>query len=256
MNKRNQQLVVAIGIFAVALILSYFSTQKVETKKDADVILVLDISGTMSHQGQYGTKLDDAKKSATEFLNKVDPNLHIGLVTFETDVNLNAPLGSDKTYLKDQINRTSNGDMTSMGDAMALAVDHLMSKGRYNVNKYMVLMTDGLSNYGKYAPEEATPLAVSNNITIYTVAFGSDADTVSLKTIASQTNGQYFYAASGSELVNAFQLIAENISRNPGYYYGSRGLMVVAIFLIVFLPAIVKTGKVAVDAVKAKFMKV
>lgn len=257
MNKRNQQLVVAIAIFVIALILSYFSTQKEEIVEDADIMLVLDVSGSMEDPGQYGTKLDDAKESATEFLGKINPAFHIGLVTFETDVTLNSSLGSDKTDLMNQIDQMTSGDMTSMGDAMAEAIDHLVSKGRSNADKYIVLMTDGKSNDdANYTPEEATQMAVSDSVIIYTVAFGSDAEVGVLESIANKTGGQYFYAASGSELVSYFVQIAEEISRNPGYFYGSRSLMVVAIFLIIFLPAIVKTGKIAVDAVKEKFMKV
>jgi len=262
MSKRNQQLVVAIAIFVIALILSYFSTQKEEIVKDADIMLVLDVSGSMD-----GAKLDDAQESATEFLSAIEQKLHIGLVTFETNVHLNSSLGLDRTSLIGEINQMSEGGDTSMGDAMAEAIDHLVSKGRSDADKYMVLMTDGKSNddeeYCPYLPlcspdgkKCATQKAVSNGVIIYTVAFGEDADTDVLGKIAEETGGQYFYAASGSELVNYFVQIAEDISINPGYYYGSRSLMVVAIFLIIFLPAIVKTGKIAVDAMKEKFMKV
>ncbi|MBU7019062.1 MAG: VWA domain-containing protein [Theionarchaea archaeon] len=257
MNKRNQQLVIAIAIFVVALILSYFSTQEEKTVGDADILLVLDISGSMRDSGQYGTKLDDAKRSATEFLSRIEPEFHIGLVTFESDVTIEASLRLDRTYLINEIDNMAAGGETSMGDAIVLAVDHLWSEGRGNADKYIVLMTDGISNDDKdYTPERATPIAVSNDIIIYTVGFGSDARVDVLQDIARETGGQYFYAASGSELKGYFGKIAEDISRNPGYYYGSRSLMVVAIFLIIFLPTIVKTGKIAVDTVKEKFMKV
>ncbi|MBW3014633.1 VWA domain-containing protein [Candidatus Woesearchaeota archaeon] len=257
MNKRNQQLVIAIAIFVIALILIYFSTQKEKTVGDADILMVLDISGSMGDPGQFGTKLDDAKMSATEFLSRIGPEFYIGLVTFESDVNIEASLRLDRTYLINEVDKMAAGGETSMGDAMVLAVDHLMLEGRNNVDKYMVLMTDGISNDDKdYTPERATPIAVSNDVTIYAVGFGSDARVDVLQDIAKETGGQYFYAASGNELVGYFGKIAEDISRNPGYYYGSRSLMVVAIFLIIFLPTIVKTGKIAVDAMKEKFMKV
>jgi len=257
MNKRNKQLMAAIAILVVALILSYSSTQKKEIVKDADVVLALDVSGSMGDPGQSGTKLDDAKKSATEFLRKVEPKFRIGLVTFESDVYLDASLESSREYLIDQIGSMDSGGNTALGDAMALSIEHLTSKGRSNVDKYIVLMTDGLqTEVIEYDLYEATEMAVSDGIMIYTVAFGSDAALSDLRNIAGQTGGQYFYAASGSELVDRFVQVAEQISRKPEYYYGSRSLMAAVVFLIIFLPTIVKTGKIAVDAMKEKFMKV
>ena len=259
MNKRNRQLIVAAIIFVVALILSYLSTQKTETVIDADIMLVLDISGSMEDEGQYGTKLDDAKKSANDFLRTVEPEFFVGLVTFETKVNLEAPLGLNRTYLKNKIDQMTSGDMTAMGDAMALAVDHLTSEGRDGADKYMVLMTDGRQTSGSLEPSDVLGLAVSEDVLIYTVAFGSNVEDIEvdvLEDIAARTGGQYFYAPSGEELGDHFVRIAEDININVGYYYGSRSLVVAAIFLIIFLPALVETGKVAVDIMKEKFMKV
>jgi uncharacterized protein YegL len=256
-NKRNQQLIVAAILFVIALGLSYYSTQEKEVLKEADIMLVLDVSGSMGDEGQNGTKLDDAKESAIEFLNAVRPEFYIGLITFEDSVILRAPLSMDRNNLISHIEQMTEEGGTALGDAIALATDHLTSEGRSIADKYMVLMTDGMqTTLNRYDWPEAAEIASSENVVIYTVGFGSDAAVGDLESIARKTGGQYLFAASGSELVQSFVTIAKEISRNTGYYYGSRSLMVIAVFLIIFLPAVVKTGKMAVDTMKEKFMKV
>jgi len=256
-NKRNQQLVAAVVLFLIALVLSYYSTQEREEVKETDIMLVLDTSGSMGDPGQKGTKLDDAKESATEFLRIVHPEFRVGLVTFEDFASLESPLSTNRNDLISDVEKMTEGGKTALGDAIALAANHLKSKGGQGASKYIVLMTDGMQTIiNNYDWPKATEIAFSNDVVIYTIGFGSDAAVGDLENIAAKTGGKYLFAASGSQLVQSFVVVATEISRNTGYYYGSRSLIVVAVFLIIFLPTIVKTGKMAVDTMKEKFMKV
>ncbi|KYK35566.1 MAG: VWA domain-containing protein [Theionarchaea archaeon] len=240
MNKRMGQLVVALVLFAFAVILSYFSIEVTEGEP-ADVILVLDVSSSMGDPGTSGkTKLEEAKTAAREFLDTINPSIRIGLVVFADNAQVLLPLTADKSATRREIGRLSCGGWTAMGDGIALATGELPESS--NAARYIVLMSDGESNRGK-PPEEARDLAVTSKIIIHSVAFGNDADRALLRNIAEQTKGEYFFAATGQELVEAFAEIADAINRNPVYYYGARGLLFISVILIIFLPEIVERAR-------------
>lgn len=240
MNRRMGQLVVALVLFAFAVILSYFSIEEKEVRetKPADVMLVLDVSSSMGDPGTSGkTKLEEAKKAAREFIDTINPSIRNGLVVFADDAQVLLSLTSDKDATLKKIDELSSGGWTAMGDGIVEAVEELSESS--NADKYIVLMSDGESNRGK-SPVDARDLAVTNGIIIHTVAFGDDADKNLLQNIAKTTGGEYSFAATGQNLVDAFTEIAEGINQNPVYYYGSRGLLFISVILIIFLPEIVE----------------
>lgn len=242
MNRRMGQLVVALILFASAVILSYFSIEEktVRETDPADVMLTLDVSSSMGDPGTSGkTKLKEAKKAAREFLDTINPSIRNGLVVFADDAHLLSSLTADKSAVQKKIDDLSSGGWTAMGDGIGLAVGELSESS--NDAKYVVLMSDGESNRKRsYNPEEARDLAVTNEVIIHTVAFGKDADRIVLQNIAGTTGGKYFSAATGKDLVDAFTTIAGEINQNPVYYYGSRGLLFISVILIIFLPEIVE----------------
>lgn len=254
MDKRKQQLIAALVLFAIAVVLSYFS---VEEKKvgsgsgEADVMLVIDVSGSMS-----GDKLEDAKNAASEFLNTLDTSHRVGLISFSGNAQLMSHLTDDRNALVQSVNQLNTIGSTAMGDGMVLGANTLSTEGEGNRTLCMVLMTDGHHNAGRSSPDEGLRKLKSKGIITYTVGFGIGADAPLLQKIATETGGRYLYAASGTQLSNAFVGIANIINRNPVYYYGSRGLMILALVLIIFLPEF-KKGIVAVkDGIEEISIKV
>jgi hypothetical protein len=97
---------------------------------------------------------------------------------------------------------------------------------------------------------------------VYTVGFGSDADTALLESIAQRTGGQYYFAGTGAELVQAFGTVANTLvtvsaattliqtgvavtttantvlTVSRPVHYGSRAMILLALPLIIFLPQI------------------
>jgi uncharacterized protein YegL len=243
MNRRMGQLVVALVLFACAVILSYFSIEEKGGKtQSADVMLVLDVSNSMNDTGTTGeAKIEEAKRAALEFLGTIDPSFRIGLITFSDDVRLISTLTKDKAIIIDKINSLSADGNTALGDGIAAGVDELSSKGAPNAAKYIVLMTDGQpTKQIKYSPKEAKNMAVKNEVIVHSVAFGYDADQDLLRDISRATGGQYFFAATGQDLVTKFAEVAGVINQKLAYYYGSRGLIFISVILIIFLPEIVE----------------
>lgn len=241
-------MVIAVILFGLAVTLCYYSIEVEQGGSgDVDIMLVLDVSGSMTDPGTTGkTKVDEAKDAAFEFLNVIDPNYRVGLISFSTTAQLEAGLTKDRGTLQNKVSQLSASGETALGDGIGLGIEEFSRSGRQGA-RYIVLMTDGLSNQSsKYTPERARNLAKNEGIIVHSVAFGSDADALLLKEISSQTGGIYSFAATGADLVKAFGQIAEVINRKPIYYYGSRALLFVSVILIIFLPEIVKRTRMTI----------
>jgi uncharacterized protein YegL len=241
-------MVIAVILFGLAVIFCYYSIEVEQgSSGNVDIMLVLDVSGSMSDPGITGkTKLDEAKDAAFEFLNVIDPDYRVGLVSFSTAAQLEAGLTKDNDIIQNKVSLLSASEETALGDGIGLGIEELSKSGKQGA-QYIVLMTDGLSNQSsKYTPEHARDLARNEGIIVHSVAFGSDADAVLLKEISSKTGGIYFFAATGADLVKVFGQIAEVINRKPIYYYGSRALLFVSVILIIFLPEIVRRTRMTI----------
>ncbi|MGC1122165.1 MAG: VWA domain-containing protein [Candidatus Methanofastidiosia archaeon] len=242
MNRRLGQMVVAVILFGLAVILCYYSIEVEQAgPSDVEIILVLDVSGSMGDLGTTGKpKVDEARDAAFEFLSVIDPDYEVGLVSFADAAQVESGLTKSKDTIRNKVSQLPAGGQTAMGDGIGLGIEELSRSNKPGA-QYIVLMTDGLSNQSnKYTPEQSSNLARNKGIIVHSVAFGSDADAALLKKISDKTGGKYFFAATGADLVSVFGKIAEVINRRPIYYYGSRALLFVSVILIIFLPEIVR----------------
>jgi len=238
----------SIVIIAAAVILSYYSLVASERTSQVvgqtDVYLVLDTSGSMGDPSGTTTKIGHAQASASEFVNIIKPdrnaNFTIGLISFDDQAVPLVHLTHDRNSLLNAISSLNADGETALGDALQLAVELLLQEGRQGARRVVLLMSDGLSNADQFSsPEEAANFASVNGIRVFTVAFGSDADTSLLRNIAQQTQGDYYYAGTGAELVQSFSSAAQTLlTVSPEAHYGSRLLMLIALPLIVFLPQV------------------
>lgn len=202
-----------------------------------DIVLALDVSGSMLAQDFQPTRLDAAKKVAAEFIND-RPNDKIGLVIFAGESFTQCPLTTDHRVLLNLLNDVKFGlveDGTAIGLGLANCVNRL--KDSQSKSRVVILLTDGANNAGQIAPQTAAELAASYNIKVYTIAIGSkgaapirdpytgrtyyqefDMDEGTLKKIAETTNGQFFEANNNQKLKEVYDQIDQmetyNISTN------------------------------------------
>ena len=184
-----------------------------------DVILVIDRSGSMS------TKLDKMKEAAIAFIDSIDTSTHrIGIVVYDTDVTSYA-LSTDKTKLKQYIEKIQYQGSTNISAAIDESVKLLKSK-RSNAQGAIVLMTDGVANYYGNPPvsaSEETSLAAAvssaerakaSGYVFYTVALCNSAnadENKNLKKMATSEADHYFTN------VNGLVTVYEQISAKIGY---------------------------------------
>ena len=191
-----------------------------------DIVLALDISGSMSAKDFNPSRFTAAKDVAAKFVNQRE-NDNIGLVVFAGESLSLMPLTNDRGALLNAINRIEMGDLTdgtAIGDGLVSAINRIVS-GKAK-SKSIILLTDGTNNAGDVPPSTAAQIAKQKGVKIYTIGVGTNGsikvtdpygfstttietkiDEESLKEIAELTNGKYFRATDEKVLRKVFEEI-------------------------------------------------
>lgn len=220
---------IVLIIIVIARPQSVNSWEETETK-GIDIILALDVSGSMLSQDLQPDRLQAAKKVASEFVTD-RKNDNIGLVIFAGESFTQCPLTTDHKVLLNLLNEIQFGiidDGTAIGLGLATSVNRL--KDSESDSRVVILLTDGTNNSGQIAPLTAADLARSYGIRVYTVGVGTtgmaptpvqtpfgirmqnmpvDIDEKTLTDIAVMTGGQYFRAQDTEGLRQVYEEIDE-----------------------------------------------
>jgi len=192
-----------------------------------DLMLAVDVSGSMEAldftlNGRPANRLDCVKAVVSKFI-EARPDDRIGLVAFAGAPYLVSPLTLDHEWLQQNLDRVRTGmveDSTAIGSALAAAVNRL--RDQPSKSKVVVLLTDGMNNSGKVAPQTAAEAARAMGVKVYTIGAGAqgeapvpvkdqfgnqqivmakvDVDEATLKRIASETGGKFFRATDTDSL--------------------------------------------------------
>ena len=192
-----------------------------------DLMLAIDVSGSMEALDftlgdQRASRVEVVKSVVSKFI-EARPNDRIGLVAFAGAPYLVSPLTLDHDWLKQNLDHVKTGlieDGTAIGSALANAVNRL--RDQPSKSKVIVLLTDGMNNAGKVAPQTAAETARAMGVKVYTIAAGSrgeaptpvkdqfgrhrivmakvDVDEETLQKIATETGGKFFRATDTGSL--------------------------------------------------------
>jgi Ca-activated chloride channel family protein len=220
-------LAVVLLIIALARPQTSLSRQDISVE-GIDLVIALDVSGSMLAMDFKPDRLDAAKDLAIEFIDG-RPNDRIGLVIFSGETFTQCPLTTDHAVLKNLFRDIHSGmidDGTALGDGLATAVNRL--RGSKAVSKVIILLTDGVNNMGSLDPRSAAEIAKLYGIRIYTIGIGSmgqapypvqtpfglqtqmmevKIDEPLLMEIAKGTDGKYFRATNNAKLRAIYQEI-------------------------------------------------
>jgi Ca-activated chloride channel homolog len=219
---------------AMILLIVAFARPQSTTKRQnvsiegIDIVLGLDISGSMLAQDLKPDRLEAAKDVSLEFF-KGRPNDRIGLVVFAGEAFTQCPLTTDHVIIEDMLDDIKSGiiqDGTAIGDGLATAINRL--KESQAVSKVIILLTDGQNNAGSIAPLSAAEIAKIYGIRIYTIGVGTmgfapypvqtpfgvqyqnmevKIDEDLLQKVANMTDGKYFRATDNTKLKEVYQEI-------------------------------------------------
>ena len=192
-----------------------------QSTEGIDIMMALDISGTMLAEDLRPNRLEAAKKVASDFV-IARPNDQIGLVVFAGESFTQCPLTTDHAVLVNLFQSVEYGmveDGTAIGLGLANAVNRM--KDSETKSKVIILLTDGSNNRGDIDPQTAAEIAKTYGIRVYTIGVGSygqarvpvqtpigkqyitmdnEFDETTLRSIAETTGGQYFRAKDNTSL--------------------------------------------------------
>lgn len=190
-----------------------------------DIVLCIDVSGSMLAQDLKPNRMEAAKEVAASFVSN-RPTDRIGLVIFSGESFTLCPITTDQPNLKAQIYNIRSGqleDGTAIGDGLGTSVERL--KSSKTKTKVVILLTDGENNGGFIDPNTAKELAKSLGVRVYTIGVGTDGsapvpvrtdvgvvmqeekvniDEKLLTQIAKETGGNYFRAKDNEQLKNIY----------------------------------------------------
>lgn len=191
-----------------------------------DIIIAMDISGSMSATDFKPNRFNAAKEVATSFVNS-RKNDNMGLVVFAGESLSLMPLTNDRAALVNAIANVEMGDLqdgTAIGDGLSSAINRI-SQGKAK-SKSVILLTDGSNNAGDVPPATAAQIAKQKGIKIYTIGVGTNGkmqiadpygfstttletkiDEPLLKNMANLTGGKYFRAKDERMLKMVFEEI-------------------------------------------------
>ena len=228
--------VIALRLAALSLLIvvlarpqSRSSWKDVKTE-GIDIVMALDISGSMLAKDFKPDRLEASKEVAQDFIDS-RPNDRIGLVIFSGESFTQCPLTSDHAVIKNLFSGIHTGmvaDGTAIGNGLATAVTRVKdSKAK---SKVVILLTDGVNNQGSVAPLTAAEIAKAFGVRVYTIGVGTvgkalspiamypngqyeygyvdvNIDEKSLTEIADMTGGQYFRATDNDKLKDIYKEI-------------------------------------------------
>lgn len=220
-------LAVTLLIIALARPQTSLSRQDISVE-GIDLVIALDVSGSMLAMDFKPDRLEAAKDLAIEFIDG-RPNDRIGLVIFSGETFTQCPLTTDHAVLKNLFRDIHSGmidDGTALGDGLATAVNRI--RGSKALSKVIILLTDGVNNMGSLDPRSAAEIAKLYGIRIYTIGIGTmgqapypvqtpfgmqtqmmevKIDEPLLMEIAKSTDGKYFRATNNAKLRAIYQEI-------------------------------------------------
>lgn len=227
--------------------LPYSEDKEKEYGEGIDIIISMDVSGSMMATDFSPNRLVAAKEMAVEFIDgrKSDK---IGFVAFEGEAFTACPTTRNYDYLKQSINEIESGLLdpgTAIGTGLGTAVAQLRSDTL--ASKVIILLTDGENNRGEITPMAAAQLAQKKNITVYTIGVGKKGfvnmpvqtpfgkinrktrvsiDENLLEKMSKMTGGKYFRATDKNSLRTIYQkinsmetrkMVDDTIKREPPY---------------------------------------
>ena len=191
-------------------------SSQTKSTKGIDIVMAMDVSGSMLAKDLKPNRMEALKKVATRFV-EGRPNDRIGIVVYAAEAYTKTPVTSDKAVVQEALRGIKYDnviqDGTGIGMGLTTAVNRLKdSKAK---SKVIILLTDGINNAGFIEPETASQIAKEYGIKVYTIGIGTNGN--AMFPYAYAPNGGFLFKMMPVEIdVNLLQAIARNTG---GKYY-------------------------------------
>lgn len=233
-----QLLGLAGGVVAIA---QPFTTSLERTESEGRIVVLFDVSASMSATDVAPDRLAAAQQAATTFVDQVDADIEVGLVMFSARVTVASPPTLDRAAVNQAIANAQLDSGTAIGDAVNDGVQLLLSAQATNSDAptdgseppppgAIVLLSDGDTTAGR-STDTGAQLAADAGIPVFTIAFGTPDGSIlnpnggriatpvnpeALQAVAERTGGQAYEAATADQLAEAYSLIEEGLGATLG----------------------------------------
>lgn len=238
-------------LFIILLLAGPFQGKKKKNvhREGIDIMICLDVSGSMLFEDMSPNRLEVAKKEIVNFIKKRRAD-RIGLMAFSGQAYLLCPLTLDHNLLISLLEKVKYREDieqgTAIGTVTGRAVFYLKeSKAK---TKLILLTTDGENNVGDITPMTAAKIAKMKKIKIYSIGIGkpgesqvpitrnvtdvfgnkstrrmlatSRMDEETLKKMSKESGGKYFNAQDQKQMQNTYSQINKlEKSKIKGKFY-------------------------------------
>jgi Ca-activated chloride channel family protein len=233
-RRRSLPLAILLAALAVLIFGAAKPHASVSTpRKEATVVLALDISRSMTAKDVRPTRLDAARNAAYEFLNKVPKEYSVAVVGFGTRAFVALPPTTDRVLAHDALASLTPSEGTAIGDAISLST-RLGSRRRESDGAVpptsVLLISDGARDGGQTDPIVAARRARALHIPVSTVLVGTPAGVVTnklvggyqeqirvppspgtLQRVAQVSGGEFFQARTSAALTSVYKKLGTRI---------------------------------------------
>lgn len=203
---------------------------------DGRILVLFDVSLSMDADDVSPTRFAAAQDAALDFVDEVDDNVEVGLISFSGRVSVDVTPTLDREAIRRGIDDLELDESTAIGDALTSATSLLVNAADPDAAPeqapgVIVLLSDGETTVGRLTSEGAEQ-AADAGVPVYTIAFGTEGGSIldpasgqtvpvpvrpaDLELVAETTGGEAFEAATGDELASAYDQIAESLGETIG----------------------------------------
>jgi len=167
-------------------------------RKDVNLVMLLDVSGSMA-----GNKIENMRDAAVQFVNQMGDDDTITIIAFSDELLLLADhqqVGGARSKITSAIADLDSGGDTALYDAIGSGAQIIAATTTPDATNAMVVLTDGQDTFSftYFFGPELIDLAAGNDTTVFTIAYGDDADADILSSLAYGANGNFFLGDEAS----------------------------------------------------------
>jgi Ca-activated chloride channel family protein len=202
-------------------------------RKEATILLAVDVSRSMQAQDVVPTRLAAARRAADAFLAKVPSLYKVGVIGIGSRAFVAVPPTVDRALAHNALLGLTQSEGTALGDAIALGTR--IAKKQRSADGFvpptsMLLISDGARDGGRTAPAAAAKAAKAAHLPVSTVLVGTPGGIVTvqlqggyqeqirvpanvgaLRTIARDSGGRFYRARSAAALKKVYEQLATRV---------------------------------------------
>jgi Ca-activated chloride channel homolog len=181
-------------LFAAPTVETLYAVQELwqSARKKVNLVMLLDTSGSMR-----GEAMESMRRSAVQFINQMSADDYITIITFDTNPALvveHAQVGANRSDIVRLIEGLRANGYTALYDAIGDGAEMIAHTTSPETTNVLVVLTDGMdTSSSRYRfDQQLFELAAANDTTVFTIAYGRDADEQLMADLAFRTNGNYY----------------------------------------------------------------